>query len=68
MGFHVERLSVDYGKKTQVSITVRACPQVAAAVIRPCNIAFFRAHPWSAQTSQSGMTTRRCTTSDDVGR
>ncbi|CAK0794339.1 unnamed protein product, partial [Prorocentrum cordatum] len=34
----LERLSVDYGKKTKVSFTVWACPQVATAVVEPYNI------------------------------
>ncbi|CAK0812994.1 unnamed protein product [Prorocentrum cordatum] len=33
----LERLSVDYGKKTKVSFTVWACPQVATAVVEPYN-------------------------------
>eukprot|EP00959_Pyramimonas_sp_CCMP1952_P289990 6064987-Pyramimonas_sp.AAC.1 len=33
----LERLSVDYGKKTKVSCAVRACPQVAAAVVEHCS-------------------------------
>ncbi|CAK0826963.1 unnamed protein product [Prorocentrum cordatum] len=33
----LERLSVDYGKKTKVSFTVWACPQIATAVVEPYN-------------------------------
>ncbi|CAK0812995.1 unnamed protein product [Prorocentrum cordatum] len=33
----LERLFVDYGKKTKVSFTVWACPQVATAVVEPYN-------------------------------
>ncbi|KAL9139222.1 alpha tubulin [Amphidinium carterae] len=33
----LERLSVDYGKKTKVSFTVWCCPQVATAVVEPYN-------------------------------
>merc|ERR1711920_534218 len=33
----LERLSVDYGKKTKISFTVWACPQVATAVVEPYN-------------------------------
>eukprot|EP00959_Pyramimonas_sp_CCMP1952_P246599 5153816-Pyramimonas_sp.AAC.1 len=33
----LERLSVDYGKKTKVSYTVWACPQIATAVVEPYN-------------------------------
>merc|ERR1711976_847905 len=33
----LERLSVDYGKKTKVSFTIWACPQVATAVVEPYN-------------------------------
>merc|ERR1712224_677316 len=33
----LERLSVDYGKKSKISFTVWACPQVAAAVVEPYN-------------------------------
>merc|ERR1711881_188786 len=33
----LERLSVDYGKKTKCSFTVWACPQVATAVVEPYN-------------------------------
>ena len=29
----LERLSVDYGKKSKISFTVWACPQVATAVV-----------------------------------
>merc|ERR1712110_583599 len=31
----LERLSVDYGKKSKLSFTVWACPQVATAVVEP---------------------------------
>merc|ERR1740138_76163 len=34
-GLMVERLSVDYGKKSKLSFTVWACPQVATAVVEP---------------------------------
>merc|ERR1740127_416337 len=33
----MERLSVDYGKKSKVSFTVWACPQVSTAVVEPYN-------------------------------
>merc|ERR1712166_1587977 len=33
----LERLSVDYGKKTKISFTVWSCPQVATAVVEPYN-------------------------------
>jgi len=33
----LERLSVDYGKKTKCSFTVWSCPQVATAVVEPYN-------------------------------
>merc|ERR1711907_805092 len=33
----LERLSVDYGKKSRLSFTVWACPQVATAVVEPYN-------------------------------
>merc|ERR1712071_239948 len=33
----LERLSVDYGKKSKISFTVWACPQVATAVVEPYN-------------------------------
>merc|ERR1712228_617966 len=33
----LERLSVDYGKKSKCSFTVWACPQVATAVVEPYN-------------------------------
>jgi len=33
----LERLSVDYGKKSKLSFTVWACPQVATAVVEPYN-------------------------------
>merc|ERR1712119_217715 len=33
----LERLSVDYGKKTKLSFTVWACPQIATAVVEPYN-------------------------------
>ena len=32
----LERLSVDYGKKSKISFTVWCCPQVATAVVEPC--------------------------------
>ena len=34
----LERLSVDYGKKSKISFTVWCCPQVATAVVEPYNI------------------------------
>ena len=33
----LERLSVDYGKKSKISFTVWCCPQVATAVVEPYN-------------------------------
>merc|ERR1712100_388469 len=33
----LERLSVDYGKKSKLSFTVGACPQVPTAVVEPYN-------------------------------
>ena len=33
----LERLSVDYGKKSKLSFTVWACPQIATAVVEPYN-------------------------------
>merc|ERR1711920_711708 len=33
----LERLSVDYGKKSKLSFTIWACPQVATAVVEPYN-------------------------------
>merc|ERR1712124_43247 len=33
----LERLSVDYGKKSKLSFTVWACPPVATAVVEPYN-------------------------------
>merc|ERR1712139_505430 len=33
----LERLSVDYGRKSKLSFTVWACPQVATAVVEPYN-------------------------------
>merc|ERR1719380_200126 len=33
----MERLSVDYGRKSKISFTVWACPQVATAVVEPYN-------------------------------
>jgi len=33
----LERLSVDYGKKSKISFTLWACPQVATAVVEPYN-------------------------------
>ena len=33
----LERLSVDYGKKSKLSFTVWSCPQVATAVVEPYN-------------------------------
>eukprot|EP00439_Symbiodinium_sp_Y106_P016046 s1399_g2.t1 len=42
----LERLSVDYGKKSKISFTVWCCPQVATAVVEPYNtetrLRFFR--------------------------
>ena len=37
----LERLSVDYGKKSKISFTVWCCPQVATAVVEPYNTATF---------------------------
>ena len=31
----LERLSVDYGKKSKLSFTIWSCPQVATAVVEP---------------------------------
>ena len=31
----MERLSVDYGKKSKISFTVWSCPQVSTAVVEP---------------------------------
>ena len=31
----LERLSVDYGKKSKLSFTTWACPQIATAVVEP---------------------------------
>ena len=36
----LERLSVDYGKKSKISFTVWCCPQVTTAVVEPYNTAF----------------------------
>ena len=36
----LERLSVDYGKKSKISFTVWACPQVATAVVEPYRLSF----------------------------
>ena len=33
----LERLSVDYGKKSKISFTVWCCPQVSTAVVEPYN-------------------------------
>merc|ERR1711912_213252 len=33
----LERLSVDYGKKSKISFTVWPCPQVSTAVVEPYN-------------------------------
>merc|ERR1712224_856890 len=33
----LERLSVDYGKKSELSFTIWSCPQVATAVVEPYN-------------------------------
>ena len=33
----LERLSVDYGKKSKISFTVWACPQISTAVVEPYN-------------------------------
>merc|ERR1719261_667397 len=33
----LERLSVDYGKKSKLSFTIWSCPQVATAVVEPYN-------------------------------
>ena len=33
----LERLSVDYGKKSKISFTVWSCPQIATAVVEPYN-------------------------------
>merc|ERR1719265_243519 len=36
----LERLSVDYGKKSKISFTVWPCPQVSTAVVEPYNTEF----------------------------
>ena len=36
----LERLSVDYGKKSKLSFTVWPCPQVSTAVVEPSRKAF----------------------------
>ena len=33
----LERLSVDYGKKSKISFTVWSCPQISTAVVEPYN-------------------------------
>lgn len=33
----LERLSVDYGKKSKISFTIWTCPQVSTAVVEPYN-------------------------------
>merc|ERR1712098_155766 len=33
----LERLSVDYGKKSKISFTVWSCPQISSAVVEPYN-------------------------------
>ena len=33
----LERLSVDYGKKSKLSFTIWPCPQVSTAVVEPYN-------------------------------
>ena len=43
----LERLSVDYGKKSKISFTVWCCPQVATAVVEPYNQgAIAEVMPW----------------------
>ena len=32
----LERLSVDYGKKSKISFTVWSCPQISSACVEPC--------------------------------
>ena len=38
----LERLSVDYGKKSKISFTVWSCPQISSACVEPCARALFR--------------------------
>ena len=33
----LERLSVDYGKKSKISFTVWSCPQISSACVEPYN-------------------------------
>ena len=42
----LERLSVDYGKKSKISFTVWCCPQVATAVVEPYNTETWLRHFW----------------------
>ena len=42
----LERLSVDYGKKSKISFTVWACPQVSTAVVEPYNTSWPDTAKW----------------------
>ena len=44
----LERLSVDYGKKSKISFTVWCCPQVATAVVEPYNTVLLPDSDWRA--------------------
>ena len=42
----LERLSVDYGKKSKISFTVWSCPQVSTAVVEPYNTVLWSGWKW----------------------
>ena len=44
----LERLSVDYGKKSKISFTVWCCPQAATAVVEPYNTVLLPDSDWRA--------------------
>ena len=58
----LERLSVDYGKKSKLGFTVYPSPQVSTAVVEPYNSVLSTHRCWSTPTSPSCWTTRPSTT------
>merc|ERR1712019_318429 len=58
----LERLSVDYGKKSKLGFTVYPSPQVSTAVVEPYN-SVLSTHSLSTPMSQSCSTTKPSTTS-----
>ncbi|KAF6038166.1 hypothetical protein EB796_003529 [Bugula neritina] len=62
----MERLSVDYGKKSKLEFSVYPAPQISTAVVEPYNSILTTHTTLSIPTVHSWLTTRPSTTSADV--